>query len=54
MKKFVDFFVKTQMFDFFIQERITRKDADWFDKSCLSKLKYEVTNLRKKTFLYFI
>jgi hypothetical protein len=46
----MDFFTKTQMFDFFIQERVARKEIDWFDKSCLSKLRFEVTNLRNTRF----
>jgi hypothetical protein len=46
----MDFFTKTQMFDFFIKERVARKEIDWFDKSCLSKLRFEVTNLRNTRF----
>eukprot|EP00475_Leptophrys_vorax_P033217 TRINITY_DN51982_c0_g1_i1.p1 TRINITY_DN51982_c0_g1~~TRINITY_DN51982_c0_g1_i1.p1 ORF type:complete len:940 (-),score=225.60 TRINITY_DN51982_c0_g1_i1:107-2608(-) len=46
-RKFVERFVSTQMFDYFVQERVTRKNADWFDNSCLRKLKHDVTNLQK-------
>lgn len=44
---FLQKFLSTQMFDYFIQERVGKKEADWFDSTCLKKLKKEAEAFRK-------
>lgn len=36
------------MFSFFLEERVGRKEPDWFDCKCLNKLQHEAASLHKQ------